>query len=283
MSNTIILNSSNATNVSGRFEYILPSASRFGADDQVALQSISLYNSVFNIEAQRGNNKITLIWNALVQETADITIDDGFYDVDGLNFLIQQECIKRKGYMLDGDELLETTKYVYFLELRTDATRYGCQLDAHALPTNEDTYTKPALATWNLPATDATPQLTIPTLAFGNLIGFNTGTFPATIETTTQNMLSVRTPQIVPVNSIVIGCNLINSPFSVPNHLFYSIPITNKFGGLINHASSSPIFNYISAGHYSKIVIDLYDQHFNSLRIHDNEVVIVLNIKKKIT
>ena len=286
MSNTIILNSTNATNQSGRFEYVLPATTKFGADDEIALQSISLYNSVFNVEAQRGNNQITVTWNALAPETTTFTFADGFYDVDGLNFAIQQECIKKKWYMLDGDEELDTTKYVYFLELVTNPTQYGCQLNSYVIPTSANAttlgYIKPTGATWNFPVADQTPQLTISTSAFGSLIGFNAGTFPASIQSSTQNILSTKTPQIAPVNSIVIGCNLINSPFSIPNHLFYSIPITTKFGGLINHASSSPIFNKIASGSYSKIVIDLYDQLFSSLRIHDTEVVIVLSIKKKL-
>lgn len=286
MAQTIIFNSTNATSHSGRFEYVLPATTKFSAEDEVALQSISIYNSVFNVEAQRGNNQITIVWNALVPEQTTLTLADGFYDVNGLNHAIQLECLKRKWYMLDGDEQLDTTKAVYGIELATNPIEYGVLLRAFVLPTaaNATTlgYTKPTGATWDFPTSDQTPQLIILTAVFGNLIGFNAGTYPATIQSTRQDITSTKTPQIAPVNSIVIGCNLINSSFSIPNHLFYSIPITTKFGGLINHASSSPIFNKIASGNYSKIVIDLYDQHFSSLRIHDNEVVIVLSIKKKI-
>lgn len=284
MSSTIILNSTHATST-GRFEYIFPSAVKFGADDEIALQSMSIYNSVFNVEAQRGNNKITVTFNALVPETADFVLDDGFYDVNAINSFIQHQCIARKWYMLNGDAAESTTKGVYFLDLLTNPSVYGVQLNTYVLPTEANAaalgYTKPEGATWDFPIADQTMQVEILTASFGNLIGFKTGTYPATIQSTDQNILSVKTPQISPVNSIILACNLINSPYSVPNSIFYSLPINTSFGGMINHASSSPIYNKIAAGGYSRIVVDMLDQHFSNLRIHDTELVLVLSLRAK--
>ena len=132
MSSTIILNSTHATST-GRFEYTFPNAVKFGADDEIALQSMSIYNSVFNVEAQRGNNKITVTFNDLVPETADFVLDDGFYDVNAINSFIQHQCIARKWYMLNGDAAESTTKGVYFLDLLTNPSVHGVQLNTYVV------------------------------------------------------------------------------------------------------------------------------------------------------
>ena len=284
MSYPIILNSTNVTGT-GRLEYIFPSAVKFGADDEIAIQSISLYNSIFNIEAVRGNNMITATFNALVPETAVFKFDDGFYDVPSINSFIQQQCMANKWYMLDGAAEESTTNHIYFLELLINSNLYGVQLNSYALPTAANAatlgYSKPAGATWDFPATNQSMQLTITTESFGNLIGFNTGIYPATIQTTTQNILNVKSPQISPVNSIIVGCNLISSPLAVPSHLFYALAIDAGFGSMIKEKAGSPAFNKIAAGHYGRIIIDLLDQNFSNLRINDKEMVIVLSVRLK--
>ena len=277
--NTIILNSTNKTQSANRFEYLFPSSVKFEKKDEIALQSISLYNSIFNCESQRGNNKISVIWNADTTVQYDFTIPDGFYDISALNYFLQQQCILNDLYCLDADG-----NYVYFIEIVTNSSQYAGQINCYPLPTAANAaakgWTIPPGSSWTYPISDKTAQLIIPSVAFGSLIGFAAGTFPTAVQATTQQFLSTKTPQISPVNSILLGCNLINSPYSNPCHLFYSIPIQTQFGGLINVTNSSPIFNEIASGMYSKIIIEFYDQSFESLRLHDFEVVIVLNLKK---
>ena len=210
----------------------------------------------------------------------NFTIPDGFYDISSLNYYLQQQCILNDLYMQDADG-----NYVYFAEIVTNASQYAGQINAYPLPTSAQAstlgYAIPSGASWTSPTTAKTAQLVIPTTAFGDLIGFLPATYPTVIESTTQQFLSITTPQIAPVNSILIGCNLLNSPYTNPCHLFYSIPIQTQFGGLINVQNASPIFSNIASGQYSKIVIEFYDQKFEALRLHDFEVVIVLNLKKK--
>lgn len=279
MSNTIILNSTHKREAH-RYEYIFPSSVKFGANDQIALQSISMYNSIFNVEAQRGNNTVSVIWNANTTVQHNFTIPDGYYSVSDLNYFLQQKMILNKLYVTDanGDNY-------YFVELLVNENQYGVQVNTYALPTSAQAttlgYVKPSGASWDWPTTASTAQFIVPTAAFGNLIGFEPATYPSGIETTDQQFLSTKTPQISPVNSILLGCNLIASPYSNPIHLFYSIPITVSFGSLINHANTSPIYNKIAAGTYSKIIIDFYSQDYNSLRLHDDEIVIVLSVVKR--
>ena len=279
--NTIILNAGNKVpNTTNRYLYRFPSAVKFSKEDTIALQSISIYNSFFNIEQSRNNNRFNITWNANTSVTHNFLIPDSFMDVEGINAYIQQQCLLNNLYMLDADG-----KNWFFIELQIHPTTYGVQLRIYPLPTeadaNEFGLVIPTGANWTLPTTKKTPQFTFDQEAFGDLIGFKVGTYPVQVLTTDTQILNTHTPQISPVNSILLGINLINSPFSIPSSLFFALPVNAKFGGMIINQNGNPIFNQICAGVYSNIVIELYDQHFNPLRMNDDEITLLLNIVMK--
>ena len=76
-----------------------------------------------------------------------------------------------------------------FFEMVLNSVQYSTQLNSYYLPTSSDAttlgYTKPSAATWSFPATNQTPQITFNS-TFGNLIGFNAQTYPATVLATNQ-------------------------------------------------------------------------------------------------
>ena len=273
----VILNSTNKVS-NAKYEYIFPSTQKFTAGTKVSLNSISMYNSIFNVEAVRSNNKISIIWNANTSVQYDLTVSDGFYDISSLNFQIQSFCILNDLYMIND----ATGEYVYYINLLTNSTAYSAQLNIYPLPTTAEAtalgYSIPVGASWTAPVSAKTPQLIIPVGTFGNLIGFQSATYPSAIQSTFQAILSTTTPQISPVNSILIGCNLINSAYANPSHIFASIPIKAGFGSLIDYESASPVATSISSGSYGKITIEFYSQFFELLRLHDDEVTIILNI-----
>jgi len=77
---TVILNSNNKTS-DNTFTYEFPSSVKFKPDAKVALQSISLYNSIFNIEASRRNNKFTINWKGATPSVHNFVIEDGNYSI----------------------------------------------------------------------------------------------------------------------------------------------------------------------------------------------------------
>ena len=275
---TIIINSSNY--VSGTFNtftYNLPVSTKFNDGDTVGVASIALYNSTFNITSARGNNTFQIIWNANTSVTYTLTIDDGYYSVSDINYFIQSFCITNKLYMTDA-----TGNNIYFVELVINAPRYSVQLNSFALPTTAQAttlgYSIPSGASWTAPTAASTPQLVISN-TFGSLIGFANGTFPSSIQTTTQSFLSTVVPVLSPIDSYNIPCNLINSPYSSPNNTFYSLPLSAGLGSLINVSPSQIVFNDIAPNVYNKITLIFYDQLFNALKLNDFEVTITLAIK----
>ena len=138
--------------------------------------------------------------------------------------------------------------------------------------------TLPTGAGWALPSTPVTSHIEF-SAEFGSLLGFPTGTYPAVTSDEDTTLKSTLVPQIAPVNSVLVGCNLIHSDLSIPVDLFYSFTLNSAFGSLIEINQASPVYNSIRDGTYKNLIISLYDQAYNRIELHDPEVTIVLSIK----
>lgn len=274
--NTIILNSSNRDgNTGGRFIYKFPSNVKFSESDTIGVESISLYNSIFNVEATRTNNTFSIKWNADTTVQYNFTIPDGFYDIPALNYYIQYVCVQNNLYCINS-----SGNYVYFIELVINSSVYGAELRLYPLPDTTEAgtlgYTKPSGATWNFHATiDQTPQVII-SAGFGALFGFVGGTYPSSIQATSQFIGSTITPQISIVNSLILTCNLVNSEFSNPVNVFFSMPLTAPYGSLMSNNTANRTDVPIFSGQYKEIAIEILDQLYNRVTLHDFEVLIKL-------
>ena len=123
---TLILNQSNLVQdgYNNKFVYRFPN-SVFFKDDYIAVNSITMYYSWFNITAEYGNNVFQYIWNGV---TYTINIPDGLYEVSQLNQLLQFTFIQNGHYLtLSGQN-------VYFIELVANPTRYAIQINTYLLP-----------------------------------------------------------------------------------------------------------------------------------------------------
>ena len=149
---------------------------------------------------------MSLVWNASTNITYPFVIEDGFYSISDLNYLLQKFCILNDLYAINAD-----SQFVYFCSLLTNASAYAAQINCATLPTSAQAttlgYTKPAGATWDWPVSAKSVQFIIPSTQFGNLLGMVPATYPPTILAIDSQHLSSKTPQIQPTNSITIGCN----------------------------------------------------------------------------
>jgi hypothetical protein len=178
---TIIINTSNhVENTDNQYIYTFPSTVKFNDGDAIGVSSIALYNSTFNITSSRGNNTFTISWNANTTTTFNITIPDGYYSVENLNFFLHQQCILNNLYVTNS-----SSQNVYFLEFIINPPRYAVSLNAYPIPTAAQAttlgYTQPSGATWVYPATAKCPQITFGT-DFGALIGYTAGSYPRDFE-----------------------------------------------------------------------------------------------------
>ena len=277
---SIILNSTNhVAGSTNRFEYRFPKSISFNEEDMLELTSLSMFNSIFNIEAIRGNNTFSIIWNANTAVQYNFTIPNGIYSIADLNSYIQSQCITNKLYMLNA-----SSQYVFFVELVTNANAYASQINNYALPTTAEAvtlgYTIPAGASWTAPATASVPQIII-TEGWGKLIGFLAQTLPTSVLAVDTSTLSSFTPQIQAVNAIILGCNLITNEYSLAQNAFYSFPLNVASGAIIDVKNNSGVGNSIRAARYDRLILEFYANDHSILRLVDFELTVVLNIKKK--
>jgi hypothetical protein len=236
----------------------------------ISVSNMSFYNSTFNITTNNNNNSLTLNW---LGTTYTITFPSGYYSITNINSFIQAFCVTNNLYMT------ASSGNVYFVELVTNSQRYAGQLNLYAIPTSSQAttfgYSLPSGASWSLPSTASTPQLTFNS-SFGYLIGLSSGTYPTSVQTSTQSFISTFTPIISPVNSYTVCCSLINNPYSQPNNIICSAPLNASIGSLCSYQPANLVWHEIYGGRYTSMVITLYDQLNNILNINDNEFVIHL-------
>ena len=278
MPKLIVVNSSNyVANSTNTFLYTLPQTVKLSNKSKIGVASLSVYNSTFNVTSARNNNTLTFTWPSLVPQIKTYTIPDGYYSSSDLNYFLQSKMYADGLYVSANSG----TNVIYFFEIIQNSVQYSIQLNSYFLPTavNATTlgYTLPSGATWNYPNTNACPQLAFNT-SFGSLIGFGAQTFPATALATNQSKISEITPNISPVDSYILTCNMVNSKYSIPSNYFFSLPLSGSLGTLINYASSSVVYNDIAPNIYSNIVIQFYDQLFNRLEMKDKEIVLTISI-----
>jgi len=273
---TLILNSTNKIN-DNTYQYRLPNNITLSKNDKIGLESLSIYNSFFNIEASRGNNTISLIWNANTTVQYDWVIPDGNYSLDQLNLWLQSKMAYNNLYLINSDGDI-----VYYVEFLIEATKYAISLTCFPLPTSANAttlgYVKPSGATWNFPVSDKTTQITLST-GLGKLLGFTPSTYPNSIQSTTQVFYSDSAPQLSPVNSIIICCNLLNNSLAIPNNILSSMPLIKNFGELMNYQFDSPTLINVAPSSYSTITIGFFDQLYQKLYIRDQDVIIRIIIE----
>jgi hypothetical protein len=139
-------------------------------------------------------------------------------------------------------------------------------------------WTAPAL--WpGYPPLTLTPRLIVPSTNFTKIIGFNAGTYPAA-SAVNYSKLSDFTPQITPVQSVIVSCSLVNNKMSVPSSVLYSFGFTNvSFGSVITVEPTQFSFIDIQDGNYPYFDVQFLDQDFNALQINDTNLIIQLLIK----
>jgi hypothetical protein len=286
---TLILNSSNI--VAGTNNSILRYNFSGGGvnlvkGQKLALASLQMYYSIFNITAANRNNVFSYVW--VNGTTYTVTVPDGFYDIVALNNYLRFTMVQNTHYLTTT-----TGDFVYLLSLGTNAVRYSIQLNCFRISTaiaTANSWSLPSGATWVLPTNTIVPELVVPSLTtsnFGLIIGFNAGTYPNAViagvppgqtqtpaYTTDQSFLSTYTPQVTPLSSFILTCSLINNNYAVPNNLIYSFSPQGTVGSQFTVAPNQYVFIDVNPGQYNSFDVQFIDQNFRPIVIQDPNMVI---------
>jgi len=298
---TLILNSSNVVEGTNNsvFEYEFVGGNiTLKQGQKVALASIQMYYSTFNITSAYGNNVFNYIW---VDGTSNqVLFPDGFYDANGINNYLHFIMLQNKHYLIDA-----TGDYVWFIDINTNPSRYAIQVDCfnmnstlYPLGTGAGQYQLPSGATWVIPTNNIVPMLRVLSNNFRNVIGFEAGFYPqgsptyaqATIAgvppaqtqtpsySTTQTFLSTFTPQITPFSSFLVNCNLVNNNYAVPNSLIYSFSPQGIFGEQFVVAPNEYVFIDVLPAQYNRFRVYFTDQNSLPVAFQDSSMIIQILI-----
>lgn len=276
---------------------------------KVALATLQMYYSTFNITALNNNNTFSYYWwntagTAFVEQA--ITIPDGFYDAVALNNYLHFEMIQRGHYLIDNDN----GNFVYFIGITPNPTQYKIEINVYPMsstlypidetaPYGANTFRRPASVitsgAWSVPPNPLTPAFEFKANAFRQVLGFETGFYPTGAPTyavqtfpsannqtpsysTVQSYLSSSVPQITPLSSFILNCNLINNDYAVPSSLLYSFAPQSSFGEQFSIQPNEYIFIDCLPAQYNRLQLRFTDQNGRPIAIEDPNMVIQILI-----
>lgn len=267
------------------FEYVFPGGGiGLKAHSKIALASITMYNSTPNISAALGNNAYQYRW--IDGTVKDVIMPDGFYEISDMNNFLHQTMLNNRHYLTE----VSTGNAVWFLTMSVNTSTY--KIDLLSFPLVDTVYVVPGSYTnpstglpgaWTVPAVSANPQFVIPATNFDDVIGFAPGTYP-TLATNTLITTSSSTfpPQVNPLSSYLVKCNLVNNPYGIPNSLIYSFPPSASFGQQYVVAPNEYSFIDAQEGYYNTMRIEITDQNDRPVVILDSNINILVVITDRI-
>ena len=286
MSSILTLNSTHLVQNSFNniLRYDFPGSSVNFTDCEIAIQSINMYNSQFNIDAVAyGNNTFSIqMPTGSTFSTINITLKDGYYNYVDINRVIQENLVSAGAYLIDA-----TGNNVFFVQLSANSTYYAAQLDLAVVPSTLGTYTRPATGLYSaggggLPSSACTPKFVNSNAEFAKIIGYALATFPSTTQTTAQSFLSTIIPQIAPSSSYILRCSLVRNPYSMPPDVLTTFNSKGtSVGQQISYAPNNYSFMPIPNGSYATIQLTIVDQLERFPKFRDTNMLITLLIRKK--
>lgn len=294
MVRTLVLNSENIvpnTNNSV-LRYTFPQGGIYLKDEYIAVQQISLYNSVFNISSTLNNNQFSYTW-------IDGTTHQVIFPASGIHLSLSQINSYFQSVMIANNHFYTLSgQNVYLMEILVNQSSYAYQINCFATSAGiatANSWVIPAGATWVNPTVSIVPMINIPATNIQSLLGFNAGSYPNTViagappaQTQTPpvaspySVLSQNAPQIEPQPTYLGLCSLVNNELVIPNETIVSItPVGVIFGGLFNIQFSGLAFNKVDDGNYTQFTFSFVDDLGQQIQFQDPNMLIILIMKNK--
>lgn len=268
----LIFNSNNVVSGSfnSRFRYTFSGGGGYTIQDgdQIALASLQIPYSWFNISSFNMNNSYSISFNGTVY---NVVMPDGFYTITDIDEFLQAFCKTNNLYTLasNGD-------YVVYCRWSQNTSKYAIQFDSFPIALMVGG-SNPA----GITLSSNIPLLIVPNTNFKAIVGMNTGTFPAVTQTSTYSKISDYAPNLTPVNSIIINSNLVKNSVSVSSNAFNSFTPSSEFGTNLIYKPNFPTWMTCETGFFTNIDIFLTDQNYNMIRANDPNVCIEVIIRSK--
>lgn len=248
---------------------------------EVALAGLTMYNSQFNVDlANYANDRFSIIMPVGAStQLISIIMPSGYYNVQSINQFIQKQMIDNGTYLIDING-----NYIFYIRLSENPTYYSVQIDMDPVPSTLPTgWSLPASGLWSggLPSGTRVPRITIQS-NMNKLIGFNNGTYPSAVQTTSQSFLSNFTPQINPTSCYLLRCNLVNNAYTSIPDVMYSFSVgSTTIGELVEVKPNELSWLDVADGSRSFVEVVICDQDGNAVQLRDPQINVQLLLREK--
>ncbi|RAW35767.1 hypothetical protein PC110_g7962 [Phytophthora cactorum] len=270
--------------LNSQWRYSFPGSAANFSDSVCAIQSISLYNSEFNIDSLAfANNTFKVeVPTAGTTSTISVNLPDGYFSYADINRYIQTALVSAGAYLIDA-----SGNNVFFIQISENSVYYACQLDCSPTPIAIGTCTRPATGLYSaggsgLPTTTRVPRLIIDNASFGKVVGFTNGTYPSVSQTTAYSLISNTIPMVHPTSSYIVRCDLVKNDYVVSGDILSAFDRGDAgIGQLIAYKPSQYAWMNCFNGARSSITITIYNQNDQRVHFRDTSVSIMLLIRSK--
>jgi len=305
MPSTIVLNSNNVVQDgnNNQLVYNFPNSVSFPNHD-IAVQSIDMYYSWQNINANPLNNNTFFYWwvqygsgGSSVITAFPVVLPNGLYNIVDINNYLQSVMIANGTYLINA-----VGENVYYLEMILNPSLYSVQINGFALPT-----TLPA--GWSLPsnypsgaiftnfvfapsfALNVPANTSFTSNNFYKIIGFpqnfNSSNSPTGNQTPNYSSYTFTSsqfglaPQVQPNPVIYLASTNIDNKYAKPSTILYSVTPNVSFGALINIVPPQFAWNKLLQGNYNQLRIQILGSDFSPIKLLDPNMTIVLVIRDR--
>jgi hypothetical protein len=288
---TLVINQQNLIQdgQNNRLIYKFPNSIYF-KNNSIAVSSVSMYYSWFNITASYQNNTFSYTWtSAGITTTYQVVMPDGLYEIAQINAYFQFVMITNGHYIIDS-----SGKFVYYAEMILNPTRYAVQLNTFLVPVAlPATYTIP-VGFGGFPTIAQNPVLTIPpnfNVIVGYVSGFQTNAnvanayvppvspYVSKLTNGTLSYISTTNPNVQPNSSIYFSMSNINNPYSIPSSIIYALVPQGAVGELIIERPPAFIWNKLIDGTYNELQLQFLGTNLTPIKLNDPQMTILLAIK----
>lgn len=294
----LVLNASNVLDDGTNSTYIYNFPNSIVLTDKyIAVSSVTLYYSWFNIDTKYNNNFFTYTWTVgAVSTTYTINIPNGLYNIVDINAYCQWVMINNGHYLINS-----SGSNVYYFELLVNPNRYAIQLNTFLVPTSLPLgWTQPA-GFAGYPTQTYNPVITFPS-KFNLIVGYTAGfasnnnvnnayvpPSPPTSSTNyvakdgvgTLSYLSNTYPDVQPNSSIFLSISNINNPYSQPSSIIYSITPTVAIGEQVIERPPNFMWNKLLNGTYNQLRVQFLGIDKQPITLRDPNLTIILTVRDK--
>jgi hypothetical protein len=239
-------------------------------DKYIAVSSISMFYSWFNILQVYNNNTFSYTWTSgATTTTYQIVIPDGLYEISDINNYIQFVCIQNGTYW----SVLNQNYYPF--EILVNANRYSIQLNTYLIPSSAPTDATEPINFVGWPTTPQNSVVTFPS-QFNLVVGYNAGfasnanlnnaysppvpsvqsqNYVSKLLNGTLSYLSNFAPQVQPNSNVLVNISNINNPYTIPSSVIYSLTPSVQIGQQITDTPPNFMWNRLIDGTYNELRI----------------------------